>query len=248
MSWFRKNNSEEKSNKIKILSILSQAAQWFFPVLALALAIVLILFARELSQIRQWQILVQKSLPITFAKDFQLDATIDHEFPIKLDTEIPVQFPVTSVVRIPIKETFMIPLDQTFSVMVNKPFRLKDTVRVRAQVPIDIEVETKVLGVTMTVPVKGVLPLDIDVPLDQEIQIPGEIMVMLQKPLPVSIDQTVEAPLNFTVNGIMPLDTTILAPVRGVLDCGISIKESVPVEVELAVSMNDLLTGVSLRK
>ena len=75
-----------------------------------------------------------------------------------MDADIPIQFPVTSVVRIPIRETFLIPLNKTFPVVLAQPLRLQDTVRVRADVPIDTEIQTKVLGVTMTVPVKGSVP------------------------------------------------------------------------------------------
>ena len=245
MQWFRKSQKTKNPNNLKAHSIVFHATAWFFPALALVLIVILGLVASELSRIRQWQVHLEKSLPITFTQDFRIDAAINHEFPIKLDTQIPVRFPVTSVVNIPIKETFMIPLDKTFPIVLDKPFHLKDTIKVRTQILIDTEVETKVMGIKMMVPVKGTLPLDVDIPLDQEIQITGELMVMLQEPLPASINQTVEAPLNFIVEGVMPLDTTIQAPVKGVLDCGINIAKSLPVKISLDISVDDLIQGSS---
>ncbi|WP_028314807.1 hypothetical protein [Desulfatibacillum aliphaticivorans] len=238
-----RSDSEEISHKSSVIKSKGGAARLFFPILTIVLIAALGLMWRELSQLKEWQVHLQKSLPITFTEDFRVDAAIDHEFPIKIEADIPIQFPVTSVVRIPIKETFLIPLNKTFPVMLDQPLRLKDTVKVRAIIPIDTEFEAKVLGVTMTVPVKGSVPLDIDVPLDQEIRIPNELMVMLQEPLPVSINQTVDAPLDFVINGNLPLDAVINAPVKGVLDCGITVKKPLPVEIDLDISLKDLFNG-----
>ncbi len=218
----------------------------FLVVLSIFSMLAAFLFWRELQDIRQWQMVVRESIPIDITENFRVDAAIHHQFPVRLDTKIPVNFPVSSVVQIPIRETFMIPLEKTFTVVLNTPLRLKDTIRVSTNLPLDIMVETKVLGIPMTIPVKGVIPLNLDLPVDQDINVLGEVLVNLKNPLPVEIDHVVEAPLDFMVEGIMPLDTTIQAPVEGTLDCTIRAQEPLQVDIELAVSVEDVLAGVCL--
>lgn len=205
-------------------------------------------YGPQIAQLDNLHFQLKKNLPVSINDSFAVNAAFDHDFPIQLKTDIPVKIPVSAILKIPINETFKIPLNKTFPVVLDKPFHIKDTIRVITRLPLDTTIETRVMGIKMNIPVKGEIPVDMLVPLDQDIQITGEILVSIQEPLSAPINQVVEAPINFEVKGVMPLNTAITAPIDTNIACTISIPDDLPVEMDLNFTAYDLISGFYLGK
>gem|GEM_PF-6194625 len=187
---------------------------------------------------------LNKTMDIAVAGTLPLKARFKHDFPIQLDTQIPIRVPVSEVLRIPINETFEVPIEKEISVRLDQPIHVRDTIRVRAQVPLDTVVETKVMGVTMRVPVKGTIPLDFNLPLDQMLSVQGNVKVDLAETLPIHIRHEVTAPIDFVVKGSIPLDQEIRVPIDTELDCAVDIPKAFPIRMDLDISTADLGSGV----
>ncbi len=183
---------------------------------------------------------LKKAMDITVAGPLPLKTHFSYNFPVKLDTNIPIRVPVSDVLRVPINETFEVPIEKELSVSLDQPVHVKDVVRVRANVALDTTVQAKVMGVTMNVPVKGTIPLDFNLPLDQDLGIRGDVKVNLAETLPIHIRHQVNAPIDFVVKGSIPLHQELNVPIDADLDCLVNIPESFPIRMDLDLSTADV--------
>jgi len=72
------------------------------------------------------------------------------------------------------------------------------------------------------------------------------VRLHMAKPLSVSIDKKVQAPVDFIVEGIMPLQENLKVPIKEQMDCTISMDKPLPLDMDLEFSMEDLGEGVRI--
>ncbi len=246
MSNDRPVSTKNKSLKSKAIGLIKFISYSISFALAGLLTIACMQFGPEITQLRNLQLQLNKSMPISINEEFAVKAAFDHEFLINLDTTIPVKFPVSANLQIPINETFEISLDKTFPVHLDKPLRIKDKIRVITELPLDTIIETRVFGMNMKIPVKGSIPVDFIVPLDQDIQVNGELLVSMREPFSAPINQIVEAPVNFEVKGILPLETQFATPINTNINCTIETPNGLPVDMKLDLTVDDIMRGLSI--
>lgn len=193
-------------------------------------------------------LLLEKPMVVEIKEPFPVKAGMEHTFSVPLKTDIPVRFPVKSVLNVPIVETFQIPLDKPFEVQLESPLRIRQNVRVRSQLPLNTTIETKIMGVTMHIPVKGEVPIDITFPLAMDLALDEGLRLHMTEPLPVSINKNVQAPVDFMVEGVLPLDESLEVPIQADMDLMIRMQKKLPLDANLDFSTSDLGQGVRLEK
>jgi hypothetical protein len=125
---------------------------------------------------------------------------------VHMRNDIPVSVQVThargldqpiSTKGIPVRLNEQLKLDVDFDTEVPLALTVhyQDRIAVKAQVPIDTTVETRVWGVTLRLPIKGTIPLDLSVPIQLDIPIEQQVRLKFTAPITARIDQTVHIPL-----------------------------------------------------
>ncbi|MBI5843611.1 MAG: hypothetical protein HZB23_02950 [Deltaproteobacteria bacterium] len=201
-------------------------------------------FAPQVSELLGLNIKLNKQMMVSIDDTFPVMAKFENDFAIGLKTEIPLRVPISTVLKVPIDETFSVPFKDSFTVTLDKPLAIKGNVRVKTNIPLDTKIEVMIAGVKHRLPIKASIPIDMEFPLRESFEVESDLSLRMKEPMPVHIKQTLEAPVNFVVEGVMPLDKQILAPVSADLACSIRMKHDMPLLMDLDLSLDDLGRGI----
>ncbi len=186
---------------------------------------------------------LDKPLTAAIRGPFEVKTQLDHSFTIPLNTRIPVRLPVKTTLKVPLFETFEVPLGKPFRVQLEHPLLIKGSIEVNSTIPLDTVVETKIMGVTAKLPVKGSIPVHLAVPIAHEFKVDQNLALHVVDPLPVEIKKVIEAPINFVVEGTLPLKKEIQAKVKEPMPCTVTIKDPLPMDIKLEIAPSDLGKG-----
>ena len=92
--------------------------------------------------------------------------------------------------------------------------RYQGTIPVNTEVPVNTTMDTRVLGVPMTLPISGRIPLNLDLPVDLEIPISQPVRLAFSAPITADVDQIIHIPLQAELDtrihfGDTPLPLTV---------------------------------------
>lgn len=94
-----------------------------------------------------------------------------------------------------LNETLRLDVDFDTEVPLALTVRYRGQIPVQAQVPVDTVMDTRVMGIAMSLPVKGNIPLDLSIPIDLTIPIEQAVRLKFTAPITARVDQTVHIPL-----------------------------------------------------
>ncbi|HEY4715910.1 MAG TPA: hypothetical protein VII00_02275 [bacterium] len=183
-------------------------------------------------------------VPIDILK---LQITIkDQMFKAKLEGYLPVHAEINENITVPVKGIFpitalfnqdiVLPFDQNLTVPVDIDapvpldlvVRFKTSIPVNTSVPIDTVVQAKILGVSVSVPVKGELPLNMMIPVEQDVPINETFRLKLITPVKVHIKEIFRVPVRTTISTDIPLDHNVTVPIKTSIDAKASIEGEIP--------------------
>lgn len=146
--------------------------------------------------------------------EFGVDGTVSATLPdpvrfsvnrinMNLPKTMHVEVPVDQVFAIPINERFDVPVDTTVEVPFDQHVYVETTFPLNVEVPLDgLVAQTRVLGVTATVPLKGKFPLQMNVPFKGVVHIKTQMKVPFKQTLSVPMKRTFRVPIkmNFAID------------------------------------------------
>ena len=145
-----------------------------------------------------------------FSVDGTVAASLPHpvrfsvpEFNMNLPKTMHVEVPVDQVFAIPINERFDVPVDTTVEVPFDQHVYVETTFPLNVEVPLDgLVAQTKVLGITTSVPLKGKFPLQMNVPFKGVVHIKTQLKVPFRQTLSVPMKRTFHIPIkmNFAID------------------------------------------------
>ncbi len=200
----------------------------------------------QLSQLRDAHFKIKKGIIASIDNGFLVDITFDHQFHVRLNKDIPLDIPIKVKLKVPIDETFHIPITDSFSVKLDQLFFINEKIRVHSELPFDTDVQTRFMGMDIRLHIKGSVPIDIIVPLKQEMGIEDELSLHMTEPLSVRVQHILEVPIDFMVKGVLPLNEVITVPIETTMDGEITIREPLPCMIELDVSTEDWGKGIRI--
>ena len=202
----------------------------------------------ELSQLRDAHFKMKKGVRASIDSKFLVDIAFNHQFQVRFNKNIPLDIPIKAKLNVPIDETFNIPITDSFSVKLDRLFFIDETIRVHSELPIDTSVQTRFMGMDISLPIKGSVPIDIAFPLKQEMGIKGELLLHMTEPLPVTVQHMLEVPIDLVVKGILPVDEVIAVPIDTTMEGEIAIRDPLPCTIELDVSTEDWGKGIRITR
>lgn len=129
----------------------------------------------------------------------------DQPLAVRMPADMPVTVEVLAAgapgaanrdgVPVRLREQLQLRVDMDAEVPLALTVRYVGEIPVRAEIPVDTAIDTRVMGVNMTLPIKGTIPLDFMLPLDLTIPIEQDVRLDFSAPMSAHIDQDVTIPL-----------------------------------------------------
>ena len=147
-------------------------------------------------------------------------------FPFKANINFSIPFKTTF--RAPISHTFVVPFEKPVHVTVDHIFHIDEKIRFKTEIPMDTEFQTSIFGLKRTLPIKGSILLDQDVPVKHDIRIKDEVIAKPIHPIEVHVEHLFEVPVDIVVEGSIPIDEEFPVQFNVALDQGLAVTEKVP--------------------
>jgi hypothetical protein len=209
--------------------------------------VLLALAAAELTQLAEERI--QYTFPISQTLRISTDIVVDEHISVPISLVVSHTLPVN--VEIPLQEDVLVPVrlevDQVFSISTTVPFRDEIVVPVDDVIHIDERFEIRVLGQDIEIPIRGDIPvkLNVTVPIDKEFPVVADIPVRfpISETLPVEIEWTIPVDLEIPIN--LPVETDVIVPFSRTIP--ISIQAPVVLDVPIDIALSETPLGEILR-
>lgn len=181
------------------------------------------------------QVAITQALPI----DVQLQEGLE----LLVDGNVETSVPVNQVVKVPLQETLDVTVDFDGAVDVNLDVPFQTMVRVDEMMPLEAVLDVKIMGVWTKLPIRGVLPIRLNVPVNTVVPVRQSLPLAFSQPARVALDQTLSVPLNTHINTTVPLHSVLSVPEPPpfkALATVLEPAETTLTRLDLALPMNDL--------
>lgn len=141
-----------------------------------------------------------------------------NDLDIFLDTKIHTKVPIDQTLTLPIRNTLKVRVgfDNTVPIKMNVP--IHNTIHLDQKVPVDGKVRAKILGMWLTLPIKGELPVKADIPININVPVDQKVHLAFTAPARVKLLSDLKVPLKTTITTTIPLKSAMKVPVRSRLD------------------------------
>lgn len=141
--------------------------------------------------------------------------------------------------KIPINEQLSVPLTQTLTphvyfdnlVPISTTIPVKETIKVNQNLPIDTKVQVKILGKDVTLPLKGSIPLQLDVPIDIQVPLQQKVHLKFDAPVKTVLKENLNIPLKAELDANIPIQGKLNVPITSELNASVDVKNTLPVKI-----------------
>lgn len=163
-------------------------------------------------------VLREQTADIVMPKELAVRARVSNEVKVRLDQVMDV--------RVPIHETLTIPMDTAIPLKVSidtvVPIHLdvpvEHVLHVDQTLDLDTQVKTRILGIPVTLPIRGKVPLKADVPISLLIPVRKDLPVTLTTPAKVRLSEPLKAQVDAVIAAKVPIRETLSMPVTAPVD------------------------------
>lgn len=181
------------------------------------------------------QVAITQALPI----DVQLQDGLE----LLVDGEVETTVPVNQVIRVPLQETLDVNVDFDGAVDVNLDVPFQTMVRVDEMMPLEAVLDVKIMGVWTKLPIRGVLPIRLNVPVNTVVPVRQSLPLRFTQPARVALDQDISVPLNTRIKTSVPLHSVLQVPEPPPIKALATVlepAETTLTRLDLALPMNDV--------
>lgn len=153
--------------------------------------------------------------------------------------------------KIPINEQLSVPLTQTLTplvyfdsqVPISTIIPVQEIIKVHQELPIDTKVQVKIFGRDVTLPLKGSIPLQLDVPIDIKVPLQQKVHLKFDAPVKTVLKENLNIPLKTQLNANIPVQGKLNVPITSDLNAAVDVKNTLPVKIaegELKIPLSSM--------
>jgi hypothetical protein len=169
---------------------------------------------------------VDSSIPVS--------ASIDHTFHIPIKNEFDYAVPVKTVIKLPVNQKFYVTFDKPLNIPIDHVFHVDENIDLKTEIPFETKVTIKIFGINKDVPVKGVIPLNMVIPIKHDFRIKDTLAVKPKESLPFPINSIFDVPVDFMLHGKVPIDGMISVPIKDKFNADVILRERLPITLEFS--------------
>ncbi|KFZ44524.1 hypothetical protein DS62_00540 [Smithella sp. SC_K08D17] len=224
---------EEKKNS-RIFKYFLICASFVFIVFVAFLIYFFVKYGPIVLSLYEQRYIYKRIITASVDSSIPASASIDHTFHIPIKNEFDYAVPVKTVVKVPVNQKFNVTFDKPLNIPIDHVFRMDEKLNIKTEFPFETKVTIKILGVNIDVPVKGVMPLNLVIPLKHDFHIKDTLAVKLQESLPVPINSVFDVPLDFVLHGKTPIDGMLSVPIKDTVNVDVILRDKLPVTLQFS--------------
>lgn len=154
--------------------------------------------------------------PVTVALPgaIPIRAKVLNNLDITLDTKLKTQVPIDQTITVPIKDTLHVHVAFDHDVPIKMQVPVHATIPVDQIIPIDSKVKVDVLGVPITLPIKGNVPIKAEIPVNLTIPVDQQVHLKFTAPAAVTLDEPLKLPLKARIDAVVPISGHLSVPLK----------------------------------
>lgn len=214
-----------------------------------AVKALLALAADEVAELAEGHI--EYTVHISETMPLSVDIAVNEQIPVPISLVVSDTVPIHA--EIPIQEKVLVPVnlnvDREFSVDITVPFNDEIVVPIDDVVHIDEKFRVRLLGQDFDVPIRGDIPvrLNVTATIDKEFPVRADVPIAfpISETLAVEISWTIPVDLNIPVH--LPVETEVIVPFSRTIPLNLKIPVvfDVPIRIALAdTSLGEYLRGL----
>lgn len=182
-------------------------------------------------------VLKEQQADIRLPHELSVMASVNQRVQVKIDQTLPVRVPIHQSLSIPLEGAIPIKVsvDTVVPISIDVPF--KHILKVDQVVDIDTQVKTRVLGIPMTLPIQGHIPVKADVPLDLIIPVRKDLPVALVTTANVRLAEPLRTQIDTVVEARVPIKEMLSLPVTAPVSARLTFPQQ---HVQAGLNMLDL--------
>lgn len=173
----------------------------------------------------------EQYLKARMAASFPVMADIDQLLRVPLNDVISVTVPFQEHFAIPFHKTLEVPIELNTTIPVYMTVPFKSDIPIETEVFVDTVIKTSILGVPISVPIKGYIPVRATIPVDQQVVVREDFELALRSPVSVEIKDTFQIPISTVFSAEVPLKTELMIPFKEHIMANVSLEGTMGEEI-----------------
>ncbi|KQC06012.1 MAG: hypothetical protein APR62_08745 [Smithella sp. SDB] len=224
----------EKEKNSRIFRYFLISAFFVFIIFVVFLIYFFVKYGPIVLSLYEQRYIYKRIITATVDSSLPVSASIDHTFHIPIKNEFDYAVPVKTVIKLPVNQKFNIAFDKPLNIPIDHVFHVDEKINVKTEFPFETKVTIKILGVNTDVPVKGVIPLNMVIPLKHDFHIKDTLAVKPQEALPFPINSIFDVPLDFVLRGKVPIDGMMTVPIKDKVNADVILRDKLPVTLQFS--------------
>lgn len=224
----------EKEKTSLVLKYFLISAAFIFVIFIVFLTYFFVKYGPVVLSLYEQRYIYKRIITASVDSSLPVSASIDHTFHVPIKKEFDYAVPVKTVVKLPVNQKFNVTFDKPLNVPIDHVFHIDEKVNIKTDFPLDTKVTVKVFGINTNVPVKGIIPLDIMVPLRHDFRIRGTLAIKPEEALSFPVNSVFDVPLDFMLKGKVPVEGTISIPIKDKFNADVMLRDKLPVTLQFS--------------
>ncbi|RZI81427.1 MAG: hypothetical protein EOP38_19390 [Rubrivivax sp.] len=167
-------------------------------------------------------VLRDQSAQISMPAELAVRASVSNQVQVRLDQTLRLKVPVHETLSIPITDPIPLTVSIETSVPINLDVPIEHTLHVDQVIELDTKVKTRILGLPVTLPIKGKVPLKADVPISLVIPVRKQVPVSLNTPALIRLNEPLSAKIDTLLDTQVPIRESFTLPVTAPVNATLS--------------------------
>ncbi|AOA58635.1 MFS transporter [Acinetobacter larvae] len=176
--------------------------------------------------------LENQSVAIDLQQPLQTRVKIHEPLDVDVTGEVDAVIPINEQLNVPLKQSFRPHVFFDNQVPISTQIPVKETLKIDQNMPINTEVQLQILGTQIKVPLKGVIPIKMDVPIDLKIPLQQKVHLKFDTPVETVFRENLQLPLQTTVHSKIPIAGRLQVPVKEAMDATVEVQNTLAVQIQ----------------
>nr|WP_315199594.1 hypothetical protein [uncultured Aquabacterium sp.] len=202
-----------------MLAVYGHAITWKHLILTSVLLIVLMSTLAAVGAWWAWHhlaarvVLREQEADVRLPDELSVLATVSRRVEVRVDQTLPVRVPIQQDLSIPIEDPIPVQVSIDTIVPIRLDVPIKHVLHLDQSIEVDSQVRTRVLGIPLTLPIQGRVPVKADVPIDLVIPVRQDLPVALTTMANVRITEPLRTRIDTVVEARVPIRESFSLPV-----------------------------------
>ena len=182
-------------------------------------------------------VLREQQALIRLPDELNVQASLLRKVVVQVDQVLPVRVPIQQDISIPLNDPIPVQVSIDTVVPVNLSVPVKHVFKIDQVIDVDSTVRTRVLGIPLSLPVKGQVPVRAEVPIDFAIPVRQDLPVALTTQAQVRITEPLRTRIDTVIEAKVPIRESLALPISEPVSARLTFPQQ---QIEAGLDLMDL--------